>query len=207
MVYSDGRVNIVPADQAPPTAWCRAPDRQRRWPAGSSRGSPLRCTSAAEMEKILKPYAPERDRIASMARNLIIRRRHPVGARELPAHHPGVRRRLDGHHVGGRVSVAVRARDRRGAGSGSGFGEQGKSPVSGMFPLHAAGVHERGDGDRQPPEYLDDVQQWIDRIEGGGGDGRLFSYELEVTSRRATSPTACPRSSAGAAMRPARTCR
>src|SRR5690606_36338058 len=57
MVYADGRYNIVPADQAllngvvPRTG---SPALARGF---ESRVVPLRYISAAEMEKILKPYA------------------------------------------------------------------------------------------------------------------------------------------------------
>jgi general secretion pathway protein D len=57
MVYSDGRYNIVPSDQA--LAGTVAP---RTGSAATARGFesrvvPLRYISAAEMEKVLKPYA------------------------------------------------------------------------------------------------------------------------------------------------------
>ena len=57
LVYSGGRYNIVPADQA--LAGTVAP---RTGPAANARGFevrtvPLRFISATEMEKILKPYA------------------------------------------------------------------------------------------------------------------------------------------------------
>ena len=59
------------------------------------------------------------------------------------------------------------------------FGEQSKSPVAGMFrfmPLEGANavlvITSQAD-------YLDDIQQWLDRIDSAGGSVQLFSYELK----------------------------
>jgi general secretion pathway protein D len=59
------------------------------------------------------------------------------------------------------------------------FGEQSKSPVAGMFrfmPLEASNsvlvITSQAD-------YLDDIQQWLERIDGAGSGAQLFSYELK----------------------------
>ena len=59
------------------------------------------------------------------------------------------------------------------------FGEQSKSPVAGMFrfmPLEDANavmvITPQAD-------YLDDIQQWLERIDSAGGGVQLFSYELK----------------------------
>ena len=69
LVWSDGRYNIVPADQAmagnlsPRTG---APANARGYEV---RAVPLKFISASEMEKLLKPYArAERGRAASTTR-------------------------------------------------------------------------------------------------------------------------------------------
>src|SRR6476469_6662187 len=59
------------------------------------------------------------------------------------------------------------------------FGEQSKSPVAGMFrfmPLEAANavlvITSQAD-------YLDDIRQWLDRIDSAGSGVQLFTYELK----------------------------
>ena len=59
------------------------------------------------------------------------------------------------------------------------FGEQGKSPVAGMFrfmPLEGANAVLVI---TPQPAYLDQIQQWLDRIDSAGGGVRLYSYELK----------------------------
>jgi general secretion pathway protein D len=59
------------------------------------------------------------------------------------------------------------------------FGEQSKSPVAGMFrflPLEGANavmvITSQAD-------YLDDIQQWLERVDSAGAGVQLFSYELK----------------------------
>ena len=64
------------------------------------------------------------------------------------------------------------------------FGESSKTPVAGMFrfmPLESANAVM---AITSQPKYLDDIRQWIDRIEGGSSEGRLFSYELKYIKAR-----------------------
>ena len=64
------------------------------------------------------------------------------------------------------------------------FGEQSKSPVAGMFrfmPLEGANAVL---AITAQPDYLDDIQQWIDRIDGAGDGVRLFSYELKYITAK-----------------------
>ena len=180
MVYSGGRYNIVPADQA--IAGTVAP---RTGPASTARGFeartvPLKFVSATEMEKILKPYArPNAIVTVDNARNVIT----VAGTRtELENYLRTIETFdvdwLSGMSVGvfplqsGRASRVVADLERV-------FGEQSKSPVAGMFrfmPLEGANavlvITPQAD-------YLDDIQQWLERIDGAGGDARLFSYELK----------------------------
>ena len=161
----------------------RAAHRHRRRPraASKSRVVPLRYISATEMEKILKPYArPNAIVNVDTGRNLITRRRHARRTRELPAHDRDLRRRLDVEHVGRRVPAAVGQGDARSSPDlEKVFGEQSKSPVAGMFrfmPLEGANavlvITSQAD-------YLDDIQQWLERIDGAGAGVQLFSYELK----------------------------
>ena len=180
MVYSGGRYNIVPADQA--IAGTVAP---RTGPASTARGFeartvPLKFVSATEMEKILKPYArPNAIVTVDNSRNVIT----VAGTRtELENYLRTIETFdvdwLSGMSVGvfplqsGRASRVVADLERV-------FGEQSKSPVAGMFrfmPLEGANavlvITPQAD-------YLDDIQQWLERIDGAGGDARLFAYELK----------------------------
>ncbi|NUS39077.1 MAG: type II secretion system secretin GspD [Lysobacter sp.] len=180
MVYSDGRYNIVPADQslagtiAPRTG---SPTLARGF---ESRVVPLKYISATEMEKILKPYA-RKDSIVNVdgGRNVIT----VAGTR---AELENYLRTIQIFDVDWMSSMSVgvfplqsgKATDVV-ASLEKVFGEQSKSPVAGMFrfmPLEAANavlvITSQAD-------YLDDIQQWLERIDGASGGVQLFSYELK----------------------------
>ncbi|TBR11531.1 MAG: type II secretion system protein GspD [Lysobacter sp.] len=180
MVYTGGRYNIVPADQA--LAGNVAP---RTGPASTARGFeartvPLKYVSATEMKKILEPYA-RKDSIINVdnARNVIT----VSGSRaELENYLRTIEifdvDWLSGMSVGvfplqsGRASRVVADLEKV-------FGETSKSPVAGMFrfmPLEGANAVLVI---TPQAAYLDDIQQWLERIDGAGGDARLFSYELK----------------------------
>ena len=185
MVYSGGRYNIVPADQAltngviPRTG---APSLARGF---ESRVVPLRYVSATEMEKILKPYAKQGSIVSvDGARNIIT----VAGTRAELENYLRTIQVFDvdwmaNMSVGvfplqaGRASEVVQDLERV-------FGEQSKSPVAGMFRFMPLDSSNAVMVITSQPDYLDDIQQWIDRIEGGSGDGRLFSYELKYIKAR-----------------------
>lgn len=185
MVYGDGRYNIVPADQAltsgvvPRTG---SPSQARGF---ESRVVPLRYVSAAEMEKILKPYAKQGSIVSvDGARNLIT----IAGSRAELENYIRTIQVFDvdwmaSMSVGvfplqsGRASQVVQDLERV-------FGEQSKTPVAGMFRFMPLDTANAVMVITSQPNYLDDIQQWIDRIEGGSGDGRLFSYELKYIRAR-----------------------
>ncbi|MCY7354858.1 MAG: type II secretion system secretin GspD, partial [Lysobacter sp.] len=180
MVYSDGRYNIVASDQA--LSGTVAP---RTGSASTARGFevrtvPLRYVSAEEMKKILEPYARPNAIVAvDGGRNLIT-----LG---------GTRAELENYlrtveifdvdwmssmSVGvfplqtGKATKVVADLEKV-------FGEASKSPVAGMFrflPLEGANAVLVI---TSQPNYLDDIQQWIERIDGAGEAVRLFSYELK----------------------------
>jgi len=180
MVYTGGRYNIVPADQA--LAGTVAP---RTGPASSARGFeartvPLKYVSATEMEKILKPYARTNAIVnVDNGRNVIT----VAGTRaELENYLRTIETFdvdwLSGMSVGvfplqsGRASAVVSNLEKV-------FGETSKSPVAGMFrflPLEGANAVLVI---TPQAAYLDDIQQWLERIDSAGGDARLFSYELK----------------------------
>lgn len=185
MVYSDGRYNIVPADQAlvngvvPRTG---SPALARGY---ESRVIALRYISAAEMEKILKPYARQGSIVSvDSGRNIIT----IAGTRaELENYQRTVQifdvDWMSSMSVGvyplqsGRASDVVQDLERV-------FGEQGHTPVAGMFRFMPLDSTNSVMVITSQPAYLDQIQQWIDRIEGGSGDGRLFSYELKYIRAR-----------------------
>ncbi len=185
MVYSDGRYNIVPADQALANGVVPRTGSPALARGFESRVVPLRYVSASEMEKILKPYARE-NAIVSVdgARNLIT----IAGTRSELENYLRTIQVFDvdwmaSMSVGvfplqsGRAVDVVQDLERV-------FGEQGKTPVAGMFrfmPLEATNAVMVI---TTQPNYLDEIRQWIDRIEGGSGDGRLYSYELKYIKAR-----------------------
>ncbi|HEX2595400.1 MAG TPA: type II secretion system secretin GspD [Luteimonas sp.] len=180
MVYSDGRYNIVPADQA--LSGTVAP---RTGSAITARGFevravPLKYISAAEMEKILKPYARQNAIVnVDSGRNLITL----AGTRSELENYL---RTVDIFDVDWMSSMSVgvfplqsgRA-TKVAADLEKVFGEQSKSPVAGMFrfmPLEDANAIMVI---TPQASYLDDIQQWLERIDSAGGGVQLFSYELK----------------------------
>lgn len=180
LVYNGGRYNIVPADQA--LAGNVSPSTNS--PA-SARGFevrtvPLKFISATEMEKILKPYArPNAIVNVDNSRNVIT-----VGGTrsELENYLRTVEvfdvDWLSGMSVGvfplqsGKASKVVADLEKV-------FGEQSKSPVSGMFrfmPLDGANavmvITPQAD-------YLDDIKDWLDRIDSAGDNVQLYTLELK----------------------------
>ena len=180
MVYSNGIYNIVPNDQAlagtvaPRTG---APTMTRGFEV---RAVPLRYISATEMEKLLKPYArPNAIVSVDPGRNVITL----AGTNTELQNYLRTVQVFDVDWMSS-MSVGVfplqsgKATDVV-ADLEKVFGEQGKSPVSGMFrfmPLEGANAVLVI---TPQPAYLDQIQQWLDRIDSAGGGVRLYSYELK----------------------------
>ena len=180
LIYSDGRYNIVPAEQG--LAGTVAP---RTGPAMDARGFetrvvPLRYISATEMEKLLEPYArPNAIVHVDPSRNTIT----VAGTRaELQNYLRTIEvfdvDWLSGMSVGvfplqsGKATRVVEDLE-------TVFGEESGSPVAGMFrfmPLEGANAVLVI---TPQAEYLDDIRQWLDRIEGAGEGVQLFSYQLK----------------------------
>lgn len=186
MVYSGGRYNIVPADQA-----LTVGGAPRNAPVGAVRGFEsrvftLRHISAAEMEKILKPYARAGSIVyVDGARNLITL----AGTRTELENYQRTIQTFDvdwlaGMSVGvfplqtARAAQVVQDLDKI-------FGEQSKSPVAGMFRFMPLDTTNAVMVITSQPDYLDDIQQWISRIEGGTGEElQLYTYELKYIKAR-----------------------
>lgn len=185
LVYSSGRYNIIPADQA--LAGSVAP---RTGPASNARGYevrvvPLRFISASEMKKVLEPYArPNAIVNVDGTRNVITL----AGTRsELENYLRTVEifdvDWLSGMSVGvfplqsGRATRVVADLEKV-------FGNDSKTPSAGMFrfmPLEGANAVLVI---TPQPVYLDQIQQWLERIDGAGEGSRLFSYELKYIKAR-----------------------
>jgi general secretion pathway protein D len=185
LVYSGGRYNIIPADQA--LAGSVAP---RTGPASSARGYevrvvPLRFISASEMKKVLEPYArPNAIVNVDGTRNVITL----AGTRtELENYLRTVEifdvDWLSGMSVGvfplqtGRATRVVADLEKV-------FGNDSKTPSAGMFrfmPLEGANAVLVI---TPQAAYLDQIQQWLERIDGAGEGSRLFSYELKYVKAR-----------------------
>jgi general secretion pathway protein D len=181
LVYSGGRYNIIPSDQAL-TSGAVAP---RTGSPALARGYevrtvPLRYISATEMEKVLKPYArPNAIVSVDNARNVI----NIAGTRaELENYLRTIEifdvDWLSGMSVGvfpltsGKASKVVQDLEKV-------FGEQSKSPVAGMFrfmPLEGANAVLVI---TPQATYLDDIGEWLERIDSAGDAVQLYSYELK----------------------------
>src|SRR5688500_10317350 len=181
LIYSGGRYNIVPADQAlasgavaPRTG---TPSLARGYEV---RTVPLRYISATEMEKVLKPYArPNAVVDVDNSRNVI----SIAGTRaELENYLRTIEifdvDWLSGMSVGvfpltsGKANKVVSDLEKV-------FGEQSKSPVAGMFrfmPLDGANAVLVI---TPQASYLDDIQDWLERIDSAGCEVQLYSYELK----------------------------
>ncbi|TYT22980.1 type II secretion system protein GspD [Luteimonas viscosa] len=186
MVYSGGMYQIVPADAALPSGTV-AP---RTGGAAAARGFevrvvPLRYISATEMEKVLKPYARPNAIVAvDNGRNTIT----VSGSRvELENYLRTIEifdvDWLSGMSVGvfplqtGKATRVVADLEKV-------FGEQSKSPVAGMFrfmPLEGANAVLVI---TSQPDYLDDIGDWLERIDSAGAGMRLYSYELKYIKAR-----------------------
>ena len=185
MVYSDGRYNIMPADQA--MVGTVAP---RTGGAANARGYevrvvPLRFIGATEMKKVLEPYArPNAIVNIDTTRNLITL----AGTRtELENYLRTVEvfdvDWLSGMSVGvfpletGQATKVVADLEKV-------FGEASKTPSAGMFrfmPLEGANAVLVI---TPQPAYLDQIQQWLERIDSAGEGARLYSYELKYINAK-----------------------
>lgn len=185
MVYSDGRYNIVPADQALQSGVVPRTGSPALARGFESRVVPLRHVSALEMEKILKPYARQGSIVSiDGARNLIT----VAGTRAELENYLRTIQVFDvdwmaSMSVGvfplqsGRASDVVQDLERV-------FGAQANTPVAGMFRFMPLESTNAVMVITAQPVHLDEIRQWIDRIEGGSGDGRLFAYELKYIKAR-----------------------
>ena len=185
LVYSGGRYNVVPADQAlagtvaPSTA---SPAAARGFEV---RVVPLKYISATEMKKVLEPYArPNAIVNVDDGRNVI----SIGGTRAELENYLRTVEIFDVDWLAG-MSVGVfpiqtgRA-DRVANDLEKVFGADSSTPSAGMFrflPLENANAVLVI---TPQARYLDQIQQWLERIDSAGGAPRLFSYELKYIKAR-----------------------
>ncbi len=186
MIYGDGRYSIVAADQALATGVVtpRA-DSPMNARGFESRVVPLRYISATEMEKLLKPYArPNAIVTVDAGRNLLT----IAGSR---AELENYLRTIEIFDVDWMSSMSVGVYPLQSSKANKVvealekvFGESSKSPVAGMFrfmPLDGANAVL---AITSQPDYLDDIDEWIDRIDGAGEGLKLYSYELKYVTAK-----------------------
>lgn len=186
MIYGDGRYSIVAADQALATGVITpradSPANARGF---ESRVVPLRYISATEMEKLLKPYArPNAIVTVDPGRNLLT----IAGTRaELESY----LRTIETFDVDWMSSMSVGVFPLQSSKANKVvqdlekvFGESSKSPVAGMFrfmPLDGANAVL---AITSQADYLDDIEEWIERIDGAGEGLKLYSYELKYVTAK-----------------------
>jgi len=184
LVYADERYHIVPADSA------LAGLSARGGATGLARGFEtrvvaLRYIAAAEMEKLLKPYARPGAIVAvDASRNAIT----VAGSRVELENYLRTIAVFDVDWLGG-MSVGVFPLQsgravRVVADLDKVFGEHSGSPVAGMFrfmPLEGANAIVVI---TPQPAYLGQIQSWLEEIDRAGQEPRLYSWELRYVRAR-----------------------
>jgi general secretion pathway protein D len=180
LIWSDGRYNVVPADQAllgTVSPRSGSPANARGYEV---RAVPLRYISAAEMEKLLKPYArPNAVVQVDAARNIIVL----AGSRaELQAYLRTVEifdvDWLAGMSVGvfplqsAEASKVVTELEKV-------FGEGSKTPVAGMFRFMPLEGTNSVMVITPQVAYLRQIEEFIERMDAGGEGARLYVYEVK----------------------------
>ncbi len=180
LIWSDGRYNVVPSDQA--VAGNLAP---RTGSPANARGYeiravPLKFISATEMEKLLKPYARDKAIVqVDNMRNMIVL----GGTRAELQNYLRTVEIFDVDWLAG-MSVGIfplqsAEADKVVTELDKVFGENGKTPLSGMFRFMPLEGQNAVMVITSQPKYLRDVEVWIDRMDAGGEGIRLYVYEVK----------------------------
>jgi general secretion pathway protein D len=180
LIWSDGRYNIVPADQAVPgnlSPRTGAPGNARGYEV---RAVPLKYISASEMEKLLKPYARANAVVqVDASRNMIVL----AGTRaELQNYLRTVEifdvDWLAGMSVGvyplqsAEATKVVTELDKM-------FGEGSKTPLAGMFRFMPLEGQNAVMVITTQASYLNRIESFIQNMDVGGEGTRLFVYEVK----------------------------
>ncbi|MGH8108782.1 MAG: type II secretion system secretin GspD [Arenimonas sp.] len=180
LIWSDGRYNVVPSDQA--VAGNLAP---RTGSPANARGYevraiPLKFISATEMEKLLKPYARDKAIVqVDNTRNMIV-----IGGTR--AELQNYIRTIEIFDVDWLAGMSVGIFPLQSAEASKivtelekVFGENGKTPLAGMFRFMPLEGQNSVMVITSQPKYLRDVETWIERMDAGGEGVRLYVYEVK----------------------------
>ena len=180
LIKRNGGYVVVPAKEA--VAGNLVPSLGAAAPAAGmqARLFPLRYISAAEMQKLIKPFArPESILLADPSRNLIVLAGSP---QELANYQRTINTFdvdwLRGMSVGvfnlQRASVAELMPKLDGM-----FGAKGDTPLAGMLRFIPIERTNALVVISTQPNYLQEVGQWIEKIDrGGGNEPQLFVYDV-----------------------------
>jgi general secretion pathway protein D len=182
MVWQDGRYTILPVAQALPGNLTPRTGPLQNIRGYEVRAVPLQYISAIEMEKLLKPYAkPEALINVDPARNMLVL----AGTRAELENYLQTIATFDVDWLSG-MSVAVFPLQQAEAGKTVSelekiFGEGSNTPLAGMFrfmPLE--GINAVMVITSQS-KYLAQVEEWLERLDLGGGQAgqRLYVYDVK----------------------------
>ena len=180
LIKRNGGYVVVPAKEA--VAGNLVPSLGAAAPAAGmqARLFPLRYISAAEMQKLIKPFArPDAILLADLSRNLIVL----AGSPQDLANYQRTINTFDvdwlrGMSVGvfnlQRASVAELMPKLDGM-----FGAKGDTPLAGMLRFIPIERTNALVVISTQPNYLQEVGQWIEKIDrGGGNEPQLFVYDV-----------------------------
>ena len=180
LVWLDGRYNVLPTEQALPGNLSPRTGGVANARGYEVRAVPLRYISAAEMKKLLEPYARPNAVVSTDAsRNLIVL----AGTRAELQNYLRTVEIFDVDWLAG-MSVGVYPLMSSEAEAvvtdlESVFGADGDTPVAGMFRFMPLQGQNAVLVITPQPRYLREVQAWIERLDAGGGEGsRLYTYEV-----------------------------
>jgi general secretion pathway protein D len=180
LIWSDGRYNIVPADQAVPgnlAPRTGAPGNARGYEV---RAVPLKYISAAEMEKLLKPYARDRAIVqVDSSRNIIVL----GGSRAELQNYLRTVEIFDVDWLSG-MSIGVFPLQSAEAAKivnelEKVFGEGSKTPMAGMFRFMPLEGQNSVLVITPQASYLRRIEEFIGHMDAGGEGSRLYVYEVK----------------------------
>ncbi len=180
LIWSDGRYNVVPSDQAVPGNLAPRTGSPANARGYEARAIPLKFISATEMEKLLKPYARDKAIIqVDSNRNLIV-----LGGTR--AELQNYLRTIEIFDVDWLAGMSVGVFPLQSAEASKVvtelekvFGENGKTPLAGMFRFMPLEGQNAVMVITAQPKYLRDVEAWIERMDAGGEGVRLYVYEVK----------------------------
>ncbi len=179
LIWTDGRYNVVPADQAVPGNLSPRTGSATNARGYELRAVPLKFISPTEMEKLLKPYARDRAVVqVDNSRNLIVL----GGTRAELQNYLRTVEIFDVDWLAG-MSIGVyplqsAQADKVVTQLDKIFGEGGKTPISGMFRFMPLEGQNAVMVITPQAKYLREAQSWIERIDSGGDGARLYVYEV-----------------------------